>query len=70
MTTWQEVEKNWTQFKPKFHAHWPKLTDMQINKVQGHRDMLCKSLESDYKITHVEAEKQIDTFLKTLAPIK
>jgi len=70
MTTWQEVEKHWTEFKPKFRAHWPKLTDNQISKIGGHRDVLAKSLEMDYKITHIEAEKQIDTFLKTLTPVK
>jgi len=70
MTTWQEVEKNWTQLKPKFRAHWPKLTEVQVNKIEGHRNVLAKSLESDYKITPIEAEKQIDTFLKTLQPVK
>jgi len=70
MTTWQEVEKHWTQFKPKLRAHWPKLTELQVNKIEGHRDVLTKSLETDYKITHNEAEKQIDSFLKTLEPVK
>ncbi len=68
MTTWQEVEKHWTDFKPKVRTQWPKLTDVEINTIAGKRNILAKSLEADYKITHKEAEKQIDTFLKTLEP--
>jgi hypothetical protein len=65
MTTWQEVEKHWSEFKPKVHTQWPKLSDVEINNIAGKRTVLAKSLETDYKITLAEAEKQIDTFLKT-----
>jgi len=70
MTTWQEVEKHWTEFKPKIHSHWPKLTTPELNTIAGKRTMLVKSLETDYKITSTEAEKQVDSFLKTLEPVK
>ena len=70
MTTWQEVEKHWTEFKPRVRSHWPKLKAAELNKIEGKRNLLAKSLEADYKITHAEAEKQIDTFLKIFAPVK
>lgn len=70
MTTWQDVQKHWMDFRPKVHDRWPKLTETELTAIGGKRDKLSKSLETDYKITHNEAEKQIDEFLKTLAPAK
>jgi len=70
MTTWLEVEKHWTEFKPKVHSQWPKLTGPELTTIAGKRNMLVKTIETDYKIPHTEAEKQVDSFLKTLAPIK
>jgi uncharacterized protein YjbJ (UPF0337 family) len=70
MTNWQEIEKHWADFKPRVRSQWPKLTDAQIDKIAGKRAVLAKSLQTDYKITHAEAEKQIDAFLKGLAPVK
>ncbi|HEX5137078.1 MAG TPA: CsbD family protein [Planctomycetota bacterium] len=68
MTTWQEVERNWTRFKPKFRAQWPRLTE--LDRIDGHRVFLARSLESEYELTHREAEREIDAFLKTLDPVR
>ena len=70
MTTWQEVEKHWTEFKQKLHTHWPRITGAELNRIRGSRELLAKSLEADYQVTHLEAEKQIDSFLRTLAPAR
>jgi len=70
MTTWQDVQTHWTDFKPKVHGRWPKLSETELTTIAGKRDMLSNTLETDYRITHIEAEKQIDDFLKTLAPTK
>ena len=70
MITWNEVEKNWTTFKPKVHNQWPKLTETELSTIAGKRTMLVKTIETDYKVTHAEAEKQIDAFLKAAPPLK
>jgi uncharacterized protein YjbJ (UPF0337 family) len=70
MTTWQEVEKHWKEFRQEVRTQWPKLTDTELNTIAGKRDKLVKTLETDYKVTHAEAEKQVESFLKTHSPIK
>jgi hypothetical protein len=70
MTAWREVEKHWTEHKLSVRSEWPRLTNAEIHRIRGKRNVLAKSLESDYGITHGEAEAQIDWFLKGLAPLK
>ena len=70
MTAWQEVEKHWTELKLKVRSQWPRLTNVEIHRIGGKRDVLAQNLEMDYGITHAEAEQQIDSFLRTLAPPK
>jgi len=70
MTTWKDVQQHWTEFKPRVRTRWPKLKEMELEKIAGKRDVLAKTLETDYKLTHTEAEKQIDEFLKAEKPAK
>jgi uncharacterized protein YjbJ (UPF0337 family) len=70
MTTWQQVERHWKEFRPQLRSQWPKLSDAELNDIGGKRDKLVKTLETDYKVTHAEAEKQVESFLKTHSAIK
>lgn len=66
MTAWQEVEKHWTELKLRVRSEWPRLTNAEIHRIGGKRDVLAEKLETDYGITHAEAETRIDAFLRTL----
>ena len=65
MITWKQVETNWTEFKPRIRTHWNKLTDSDVSRIQGNKNVLMEELETRYHFTKSDANKQIDEFLKT-----
>ena len=65
MITWKEVETNWTEFKPKIRTHWNKLTDSDVARIHGDKNVLIEELETRYHFTRNDAQKQLDEFLRT-----
>lgn len=59
---WDMVEGNWKQFKGKVKSQWGKLTDDQLDVINGKRDQLAGKVQKAYGITNDEAEKQIKRF--------
>ena len=64
MQTWQDAAKDWSHFKGKINTKWNKLTPADLDKVQGKKEQLAATIETRYKISRAEANKQIDAFLK------
>ena len=69
MTTWQEIESHWPDFRPKVQAKWNKLTMADLDKIHGKRDILITSLKDRYQMKKEEAVRQIDEFLKVQKPV-
>lgn len=59
---WDRIEGNWRQFKGRVKAQWGKLTDDDIDIIEGKRDQLVGKIQEQYGITKDEAEKQVDLF--------
>ena len=51
---------NWKQFKGKAKKQWGKLTDDDLDVVEGNADILAGKIQERYGITKDEAKKQID----------
>lgn len=51
---------NWKQFKGKAKKQWGKLTDDDLDVVEGNSDILAGKIQERYGITKEEAKKQID----------
>ncbi len=45
---WDEIEGNWTQFKGKVRSQWGKLTDDDIEVINGKRTELLGVLQKRY----------------------
>ncbi|MGB9151354.1 MAG: CsbD family protein [Burkholderiales bacterium] len=60
---WQIIESNWKQFKGNVKAQWSKLTDDQIDRIAGKRDLLSGKIQIAYGFTKEEAEVQIRGFV-------
>ena len=56
---WNRVEGNWKQVKGRVKQQWGKLTDDNIDVINGQREMLAGKLQESYGITKDEAERQI-----------
>lgn len=51
---------NWNQFKGMTKKQWGKLTDDDLDVIDGEKDILIGKLQERYGITKDEAKKQIN----------
>jgi uncharacterized protein YjbJ (UPF0337 family) len=62
---WDRVEGNWKEFKGKAQQKWGKLTNDDLEVVQGKRTELSGRLQQRYGYEKDRAEKEIDDWLGT-----
>ena len=62
MINWDQMKGNWTQFKGHVRQQWGKLTDDEIDQIEGQREILIGKLQERYGIAREEAEKQVKAF--------
>lgn len=60
-----QFEGQWKQLKGKVKQQWGKLTDDDINVINGKRDVLIGKLQERYGYAQEEAQRKADEFLKT-----
>jgi uncharacterized protein YjbJ (UPF0337 family) len=58
-----QLEGNWKQLKGKVREKWGKLTNDDLDVVNGKREQLLGKLQEKYGIAKAEAEKQLDDWL-------
>ena len=63
---WDRVEGNWKEFKGKAQQKWGKLTNDDLDVIEGKRTELSGRLQPRYGVARDEAERQIDTWLKSV----
>lgn len=56
------LKGNWKEFKGKIKEQWGKLTDDDMDVVEGKRDQLAGRIQQRYGCTREEAEKQVRDF--------
>ena len=62
---WNMIFGSWTQLKDRFQKRWDKLTDGDLNFIQGRRDLLVHKLQERYSYTKDAAEHEADEFVAT-----
>ena len=60
---WDRVEGNWKEFKGGVQQQWGKLTNDDIDVIEGKRTELAGRLQQRYGVAKDDAERQIDTWL-------
>ncbi|TAK48448.1 MAG: CsbD family protein [Xanthobacteraceae bacterium] len=63
---WDRVEGNWKQVKGSVQQKWGKLTGDDLDVIEGKRVQLVGRIQERYGINKNEAERQIDSWLKTM----
>jgi uncharacterized protein YjbJ (UPF0337 family) len=63
---WDQVEGKWKQYKGKIKEKWGKLTDDDLDTINGRRQQLVGRIQERYGIAKEEAEKQADEFVRAL----
>lgn len=63
---WDQVEGQWKQYKGQAKEKWGKLTDDDLDVIDGQRQQLVGRLQERYGIAREAAEGQINDFIRTL----
>jgi uncharacterized protein YjbJ (UPF0337 family) len=56
------LRDNWSQIRGRVKEAWARLTDDEIDEINGRRDLLIDKLQKRYGYTHQQAEQQVDYF--------
>lgn len=59
---WDQIEGNWKQFKGTVKEKWGKLTDDDLDKINGKKEHLLGKIQEKYGIAKKEAEEQLKVF--------
>jgi uncharacterized protein YjbJ (UPF0337 family) len=57
---WDRIQGAWREYKGKAKQQWGKLTDDDLDQVDGRREELAGKIQNRYGIAKDEAERQID----------
>jgi len=60
---WDRVEGNWKQFSGKVREKWGKLTDDDLQVINGQQDQLVGRIQERYGVAKEEAQKQVKTWV-------
>ncbi len=63
---WDRIEGNWKQFRGKAQQQWGKLTNDDLDVVEGRRQELVGKIQERYGIAKDEAERQVDTWIQNM----
>ena len=63
---WQMVEGKWKQFKGQAKQRWGRLTDDDLDVIDGKRDELVGRLQSRYSKSRAEVERDIDDWQNSI----
>lgn len=65
---WDQVQGKWKQYKGQIRTKWGKLTDSDLDVIEGNRQQMVGKVQEYYGLTKENAEKEIDEFILTLPP--
>ncbi len=57
---WDQAKGQWKQLKGKALEQWGKLTDDDLDVIDGKREQLAGRIQERYGVTREEAEKQVE----------
>jgi uncharacterized protein YjbJ (UPF0337 family) len=62
---WEQIQRDWMQFKAGVKGNWVKLTDEDLTRIGGRREELVRELQTRYGFGKGEAEREIEAWMKT-----
>jgi len=61
---WDRLEGSWKEYKGKVKEKWRKLTESDLDVINGKREQLVGRIQHHYGIAKDMAERQTDEFLR------
>ena len=65
---WDQIEGQWHQVKGGIQAQWGKLTERDVQSIEGKKEVLLGVIQQRYGVLKDEAEKQVDEWVAKLSP--
>lgn len=62
---WDTVKGNWKQWKGKVHERWGKLTNDDLDVIDGKREQLAGRLQELYGKSRDEVDREINSFCES-----
>jgi uncharacterized protein YjbJ (UPF0337 family) len=59
---WDTAKGQWKQFRGQVQEQWGKLTDDDLDQIEGKHDQLLGAVQQRYGIAKEEAEEQVKKF--------
>jgi uncharacterized protein YjbJ (UPF0337 family) len=56
---WSTIENGWNDYKANAKQQWSKLSDEQIDNMQGKRENLVSKVQEAYALSKEETERQV-----------
>jgi uncharacterized protein YjbJ (UPF0337 family) len=63
---WDQIKGNWKQWQGKAQQQWGKLTNDDLDVVEGNRTELVGRIQERYGIAREEAERQVSDWERRL----
>lgn len=60
-----QIKGEWNDAKGRVKQAWGDLTDDDLTSIQGDRDRLVGAIQKRYGVAQDEAERQVDSWLKS-----
>jgi uncharacterized protein YjbJ (UPF0337 family) len=62
------LKGQWTQIKGRVREQWGKLTNDDLDQIQGRAEQLIGKVQERYGIQRDEAKRQVDDFMRSTEP--
>jgi uncharacterized protein YjbJ (UPF0337 family) len=62
----KNIEKNWPELKGKIQSKWSKFSNDEIEGFKGNLSLVTEKIESIYHISKEDAERQYESFRKSV----
>jgi len=59
---WDTIEGKWKQVKGQAQSKWGQLTNDDLDRIDGNREILVGQIQERYGIAKDEAERQVQEF--------
>ena len=63
---WDQIKGKWKQFQGQAKQQWGKLTDDDLTRAEGDRDILVGRIQERYGIVREEADRQVSEWERRL----
>jgi uncharacterized protein YjbJ (UPF0337 family) len=63
---WDQIEGRWPRMKGSTREQWGKLTEADVDWIEGQRDKLVGKLQERYGLARAEAQRRADEWVEAL----